>query len=113
MVEVCITAFVKDCDIEGDEVCHTVYESECSTVQIVHQVEDDVANCRTVEERKCQDVTEGFETVNKCDTWPVEKCTLEKKLVEKYTPQTSCQKIPRESCAPKGCGITEVFTILI
>jgi len=107
MVEVCITPFVKDCDIDGEEVCHTVYESECSTFQIVHQVEDDVANCKTVEERKCQDVTEGFKTVNKCDTWPVEKCTLEKKMVKKYTPQTSCQKVPKEMCSPKGCGVKE------
>merc|ERR1740137_298101 len=107
MVEVCITPFVKDCDIDGEEVCHTVYESECATFQIVHQVEDDVANCKTVEERKCQDVTEGFKTVNKCDTWPVEKCSLEKKMVKKYTPQTACQKVPKEMCSPKGCGVKE------
>merc|ERR1711936_925827 len=107
VVEVCITPFVKDCEIEGEEVCQTVYESECSTVQIVHQVEDDVANCKTEEETKCEEVTEGFTTVEKCDTWPVEKCSLEKKLVKKYTPHTSCQKVPKEMCAPKDCGIKE------
>ena len=60
------------------------------------------------EERRCQDVTEGFKTVNKCDTWPVEKCTLEKMKVQKLTPETSCKKVPKEMCSPKGCGIKEV-----
>jgi hypothetical protein len=112
LVEVSITPFVKDCDVECEEVCQTVYESECSTVQIVHQVDDDVANCRTMQERKCKDVTEGFKTVNKCDTWPVEKCSLEKKLVKKYTPQSSCQKVPKDMCSPRGCGVKEVNSVL-
>merc|ERR1711892_400315 len=107
MVQVCITPFVKDCDMEGDEVCQTVYESTCSTIQIAHYVEDDVANCKTEEEKRCQDVTEGFKTVNKCDTWPVEKCTLEKMKVKKFTPETSCKKMPKKMCSPKGCGIKE------
>ena len=37
-VEICRTPVVKDCDIPGEQVCQTVYESECSTVQIVHEV---------------------------------------------------------------------------
>jgi len=107
LVEVCTTPFVPDCEEEGEEECRTVYESECITQQVVHQVEDDVANCQTEQEEKCMEVTEGFTTRQQCDTWPVERCKLEKKLVQKYTPKTACQKVPKEMCAPAGCGIKE------
>ena len=65
---------------------------------------------------------EGYSTVLKCDKvsrsrrmmmvtplqWPREVCSLEKQQVKKYTPDTSCQKVPKEMCAPRGCGIVEV-----
>ena len=38
VVEVCTSSFIPDCDVEGEAVCQTVYTSECSTVQIVHEV---------------------------------------------------------------------------
>ena len=37
-VDNCRTPVVKDCDIPGETVCQTIYESECATVQIVHEV---------------------------------------------------------------------------
>ena len=42
VVEVCKTPMVKDCDIEGEEVCHTVYESECWTKHSNHEVRQGV-----------------------------------------------------------------------
>merc|ERR1719430_10866 len=33
--------------------CRTVYESECWTKQEVHDVEDDVVECKTEVEEKC------------------------------------------------------------
>ena len=33
---------------------------------------------------------------------------MEKQQVKKYTPDTSCTKIPKELCAPKSCNIVEV-----
>jgi len=107
VVQVCKTPIIPDCNIPGPEVCKTVWTSECSTVQIVHEVEDDIANCETIEEEKCEDVTEGFRTQRKCDTWPKEKCTLDKKKVKKYTPQTSCSKVSQKACMPRGCGLKE------
>jgi len=103
-VEICRTPLVKDCDIPGEEVCQTIYESECATVQIVHEVEDDVTNCRTEQMKKCKEVTEGYTTRQDCDEWPVQRCSIEKKKVKKYTPETKCYKEPREHCAPRGCG---------
>jgi len=59
-VNICRTPLVKDCDIDGEEICSTQYESECLTEQEVHQVTDDVPECRTVVEEKCEDDTSGF-----------------------------------------------------
>merc|ERR1712066_780294 len=55
--EVCRTPLVKDCDVQGPEICRTEYESECWTKQEVHDVEDDVVECETVVEEKCEDET--------------------------------------------------------
>ena len=33
---------------------------------------------------------------------------MEQKLVKKFTPQTGCEKVKREMCAPPGCGLVEV-----
>merc|ERR1719244_2343748 len=103
-VSVCRTPLVKDCDIQGPEVCRTEYESECWTKQEVHDVEDDVVSCTTEVEEKCEDETSGYTTNTKCSKWPKEVCSVEKKAVKKYTPITGCTKEPREICAPAGCG---------
>merc|ERR1712189_48040 len=75
--EICRTPLVKDCDDQGPEICRTEYESECWTKQEVHDVEDDVVECTTEVEEKCEDETSG------------------------------CTKEPRELCAPAGCGFKQ------
>jgi len=105
-VEICNTPLVKDCNIPGPEVCRTVYESVCETRQKVHQVEDDVTNCKTEVMTKCRDVTQGYQTKQECDEWPVQRCSISKQKVNKYTPETSCHKEPREVCAPEPCSFT-------
>merc|ERR1712059_27823 len=57
--QVCRTPLVKDCDIQGPEICRTEYESEWWTKQEVHDVQDDVVACETVVEEKCEDNTSG------------------------------------------------------
>ena len=37
-VQICRTPLVKDCDVVGDEICRTEYESECWTKQEEHDV---------------------------------------------------------------------------
>jgi len=106
-VQVCRTPLVKDCDVQGPEICRTEYESECWTKQQEHEVEDDVVECETIQDEKCQDETSGYTTFTKCSKWPREVCDVRKKRVTKYTPITGCTKEPRELCAPAGCGFKE------
>merc|ERR1719308_497858 len=46
-VNICRKPLVKDCEVEGPEICRTEYESECWTKQEEHDVEDDVVECKT------------------------------------------------------------------
>jgi len=106
-VQVCRTPLVKDCDVQGPEICRTEYESECWTKQEEHDVEDDVVECETIQDEKCDDETSGYTTFTKCLKVPREVCNVQKKSVKKYTPITGCTKEPRELCAPAGCGFKE------
>ncbi|XP_023336890.1 uncharacterized protein LOC111707934 [Eurytemora carolleeae] len=105
--KLCRTPLVKDCDVQGPEICRTEYESESWTKQEVHDVEDDVVECETIQDEKCADETSGYTTLTKCSKWPREECKVTKKKVQKYTPITGCTKEPRELCAPAGCGFKE------
>merc|ERR1712128_188472 len=71
-VQICRTPLVKDCDVQGPEICRTEYESECWTKQEVHEVEDDVVERTTEVEEKCEDETSGYTTNTKCSKWPKE-----------------------------------------
>jgi len=105
--QVCRKPLVKDCEIEGETVCRTEYQSECWSKQIPHEVEDDVVECNTVQDEKCEDETVGYTTTKKCQKWPRQECSLTKKAVTKYTTMTGCNKEPTELCAPAGCGFKE------
>lgn len=102
-VEVCHNPMVKNCDKSGPIECTTVYESECSTKQHVHEVEEDVVNCVVEQMEKCRDVTQGYTTTKVCDKWPVNRCSIDKKTVKKYSPETKCHKVPTELCGPRDC----------
>merc|ERR1719187_2208718 len=106
-VTVCRTPLVKDCDQPGEEICSTQYESECVTEQEVHQVTDDVPECRTVVEEKCEENTSGYTTNTKCSKWPRKECALSKQQTTKFSPLTKCTKVPVELCGPAGCGFKE------
>ena len=59
-----------------------------------------------LQEEKCEDVTQGYTTEQKCTKWPKQVCSSQKKTVKKYTPETECKKVPRELCGPSGCVLT-------
>lgn len=103
-VQFCHTPLV--CEGEGPEECKTVYESICETRYHEHEVEDDVVECETIQDEKCEDVTQGYTTEKKCTKWPRQVCNTQKKTVKKYSPETECKKVPRELCGPSGCVLT-------
>lgn len=132
--EECEENFVKNCFIEykkvasdevitfchtpillkggGPEVCKKVYESQCRTIYHEHEVKDDVVECETIQEEKCEDVTQGYTTEEKCTKWPVQKCDTKGTPVKKYSPQTDCQKVPVEVCGSgniQEAGAEECF----
>jgi len=102
VVEVCHTPLVKNINKPGPTVCRTEYETYCATRQKVHEVEDDVVECREVIEKKCKFVTVGYVQKEQCDEWPVQKCDKTTALRKKYTPETSCEPQPHEVCGPEG-----------
>merc|ERR1712033_95064 len=85
-IEFCHTPLV--CDGEGPVECRTVYESQCATRYHEHDVEDVVVECETVQEEKCEDVTQGYTTEKKCTKWPKQVCSSKKANVKKYSPET-------------------------
>jgi len=123
-------------DTQGPEICNTHYETNCETTYKTYEVEQDEPVCVMELMKKCDDVTIDLPedarrlgrqedsatdapedagttqppntiTVDeKCEEWPVQKCTLEKRTVKKVHPETACRKIPREVCAPNNCALT-------
>ena len=59
-------------------------------------------------EEKCKKSLVDYTTEQKCDQWPREVCSVEKRKVNKSSPQTGCDKIPKLMRAPIGCGMREV-----
>merc|ERR1712158_339197 len=90
---------------DGPEVCQTVYESACTTRYEEHDVAEDRVDCEVIQEEKCEDVTQGYTTEQRCTKWPVQQCSASKENVKKYSPETECKKVPREIC---GAGTTQV-----
>jgi hypothetical protein len=107
IVQQCHTPLVKDCYQPGPVECRTEYESMCETRYHEHEVIDDIPDCQTVKEYKCELVAKGYNTEEECKSWPVEKCNVRSELVKKITPETSCHKVPKKLCGPAGCALVQ------
>ena len=70
-----------------------------------HDVSDDTANCEDIYEEKCEDVTQGYSTEQKCTKWPVKKCQVSNGQVKKFSPVTECKKVPFELCGPGAAPV--------
>ena len=111
-VEVCGPELLTSCDEEkeeeeGEKECRTVYQTECSTSQTAHQVLEDVVDCQTVSQERCQELTEGTETRRDCQSWPVRKCVVSQRNNTRHSPVTLCNPRPRHLCASRGCRVKE------
>merc|ERR1712136_129261 len=51
--------------------------------------------------------TQGYTTEQKCSKWPVNKCSLSRKPVKKFSPETECKKVPFELCGPGACPVEQ------
>ena len=91
----------------GPEICKNVYESACTTRYERHDVTEDTVECETISEEKCEDITQGYTTEQKCTKWPVQKCQSKAYLTWKYNPQTSCKKVPREVCGTGSVAVPQ------
>ena len=65
-------------------------------------------NCKTVDDVKCMNVTEGYTTTERCENWPRQECEVTKQVTTKYTTMTGCDPQPIQLCGPPGCGWVEV-----
>ncbi|XP_040565833.1 uncharacterized protein [Lepeophtheirus salmonis] len=121
-VNVCHTPLVRKCgdEIEGPEICSTQYEDNCETKYKTYELNQDEPDCKMEETVRCTNVTvelfhihddnkhiqedaSPFAVREKCEKWPTQKCTLEKKRVTKVHPETACRKIPKSFCIPNNC----------
>jgi len=120
-VQVCRDSLEKKCDEEtvgqGETICRTVYQTQCNTRYNEMTMEEDRPVCEVVTERKCdqtsteRSVSEGMipnllGRQEECVDWPVKKCKLEKKTVKKVKPETWCEKMSQNVCAPSNCVIS-------
>ena len=88
----CFINYEKFASNETDEVCKTTLVRDCD-------VEDDIVECETIQEEKCEDETSGYTTQTKCSKWPSEVC---KQSVKKYTLVNGCAEecvdVSKEVC---------------
>jgi len=122
--EVCNTHYETNCEttyktyeVEQDEpVCVMELMKKCEDVTL--ELPQDGATGRRGKQQNLDDnaadlpqddgTTQQPNTITvdeKCEEWPVQKCTLEKRTVKKVHPETACRKLPREVCAPNNCAL--------
>ena len=59
--------------------------------------------CNKVYKKVCEYVKEGYGKKRVCNNKPVNECGKVSKTVYKKLPDTTCERIPFEACAPDNC----------
>ena len=125
------------CDYDEDDFFYHLYFDEVSTTPIPDEFYDllessnypdyfdyfdksiknrtsDESDTTTARSTRQSENTQYLNSIEqKCERWPVQKCTIEQKFVIKYSPETSCVQVSRKLCAPKKCKESEVRLSII
>jgi len=116
---ICETRY-KEHEVEQDEpVCEMVVERKCNGITVPLREDNSIIRSSSNGERFKRQAPQLTDASNsnlgflqnqelatigeECEDWPIQKCHLEKRTVKKTNPETSCQKMPREICAPSNC----------
>lgn len=91
------------CDGDGPLVNRPISKTLCETRHEVHEVKDDVVNCKTVYEQDCKDITQGYSTHQECKKWPRVECDKQNIAVKKITPISECRVETTQVSVPEGC----------
>ncbi|XP_059079016.1 uncharacterized protein LOC131877386 [Tigriopus californicus] len=81
------------------------------TPELVTLDPDNAPDTQSDTQSDTQNGPQGITVDQRCEEWPVQKCTLEKKTVKKVHPDTQCRKIPREVCVPNNCALVQADEI--
>ena len=87
-------------------MCQTQYETSCVTRYKNTPVVENVEECVKIYKQVCQQVPSdgyGAEPSQVCRKEPVDDCKTVAKTVYKKLPDTTCERIPFEACAPDNC----------
>jgi len=87
----------------ANEVCQTQYETSCTTRYTETAVVEDVEECNKVYKKVCEYVKVGYSTEQRCQNKPIKECATVPKTVYKKLPDTTCERVPFEACAPDNC----------
>jgi len=106
-IKVCKSPLVKDCSVSVSPQCKILSQAECWTKTKEDEVEEDVAECRQVQEQKCKERVSGYSSRQECTSLPRQICTISSKTVTKSQPVAGCRNEPIELCSKDGCGFSE------
>merc|ERR1712109_116093 len=99
--EKCHTTYTTDFEPQQEEECDETFTKSCFIEYKKAASEEKVKFCHTP--LKCEDVTQGYTTEQKCSKWPRTECTKTTVPVKKHTPETECKKVARQLCGPGSC----------
>ena len=84
-------------------MCQTQYETSCVTRYKDTPVVENVEECNKVYKKVCEAGLYGAAPV--CSNKPAEECSTVSKTVYRKLPDTTCERIPFEACAPDNCQV--------
>jgi len=109
-ISVCRDSLEKQCgaDTVGETVCRVIYQTQCNTRYNEMTMEEDRPVCEVVTQTKCDDQTPRPDpgAMNMIPNFVTKKPACVEWPVKKVKPETWCEKMSQNVCAPSNCVIT-------